>query len=156
MAGKPVPIEQRFWPKVRKTDGCWEWIASQKGKPGKNYGIVTFRQRFYGAHQVSWILANGEIPNGYYVCHKCDNRLCVRPDHLFLGTPTDNSQDCIKKGRFVAGGRRKLTLEDARKIRAEKGAGEATSAIAKRYGLCFSHVWGVINNRCWKEAVTHG
>lgn len=98
-----IPAEVRFWAKVEKTDTCWNWIG------GKNWGygcfFLTNPRRSAKAHRHSWEMHNGPIPVGLVVCHRCDNRACVRPDHLFLGTCKDNMQDCVAKGRFN-GGRR--------------------------------------------------
>ncbi len=83
-------IQRRFWAKVNKTDGCWLWIAC---KATCGYGRFNFRGRINNAHRVSWIITNGEIPNGLWVLHKCDVRLCVNPNHLYLGTAKDNAHD---------------------------------------------------------------
>lgn len=93
--------EERFWEKVQKADGdaCWEWTACLFTDSG--YGCFSYERKLQGAHRVSWQLANGPIPDGLWVLHECDNRKCVRPDHLFLGTPTDNARDMVQKGRGV-------------------------------------------------------
>lgn len=101
MAGRPrVPIEQRFWPKVRKQDGdqCWLWTgAIQKAGYGTVSEDITGRSIY--AHRVSYILTYGPIKATDCVLHRCDNPPCVRPDHLFLGSYSDNAIDAFKKGR---------------------------------------------------------
>ena len=94
-------LEERFWAKVTKGDGCWEWNA--RTKPGKwPYGLLRLRRgKDVRAHRFSYELNVGPIPPGMMVCHKCDNPKCVRPDHLFVGTCKDNMQDCLSKGRHM-------------------------------------------------------
>lgn len=95
----------RFWAKVAKSAGCWEWrgTTSQKG-----YGRFAFgpRQHTVGAHRFSYAIAHGVAVADFstlQVCHRCDNPRCVRPEHLFLGTPTDNVRDSVAKGRMRNG-----------------------------------------------------
>lgn len=86
----------RFWAKVEKGDGCWEWNAA-RNRGG--YGQLQIGRRPYVAHRVSWTIANGPIPDGLIVRHTCDNPPCVRPDHLETGTLKDNAQDTVLRGR---------------------------------------------------------
>jgi len=89
---------QRFWSKVEKTEGCWEWTASKV----VGYGQISAGRRGLQplkAHRVSYEIVNGRIPSGLFCCHKCDNPACVNPDHLFLGTQKDNLDDMYAKGR---------------------------------------------------------
>lgn len=89
-----------FWAQVDKTPCCWLW---RKAPPMMafhgNYGHVKVGKRWTGAHRISYELTYGDIPAGLIICHKCDNPPCVRPDHLFAGTYSDNGKDCHKKGR---------------------------------------------------------
>jgi len=90
--------ERAFWSQVKKGDGCWLW----KGPTNGRYGRVG--RRTY-AHRVSYELAHGPIPEGLFVMHKCDTPLCVRPDHLRVGTPKENTQDAVRKRRMATGDR---------------------------------------------------
>jgi hypothetical protein len=97
-------VEQRFWAKVDKSDGCWVWTAN---KLPRGYGLFQFASRkAVTAHRLSYEMANGPIPAGLFVLHRCDNPSCVRPDHLFAGTHTDNMCDAARKGRLVDNGHR--------------------------------------------------
>ncbi len=78
-------------------DDCWNWLA---GGRGNGYGALKFKGKVIDAHRFSWILHNGKIPKGKFVLHKCDNRKCINPNHLFLGTHVDNMIDAYGKGRL--------------------------------------------------------
>lgn len=93
---KPTPAE-RFWSKVDRSGECWEWTA---GLNQAGYGQFSmWPDRPERAHRFSWVLHNGPIPDDLCVLHACDNRKCVNPAHLFLGTRGDNIRDCFAKGR---------------------------------------------------------
>lgn len=87
----------RFFAKVDKTDGCWLWTA---GKFPNGYGKFRHEGKFKKAHRVSFEHHVGPIPLGMLICHRCDVRRCVNPDHLFVGTQKQNIQDAMAKGRF--------------------------------------------------------
>lgn len=89
---------KRFFDKVNKTENCWNWIG---GGRGNGYGAIKYNNKVIDTHRLSWILHYGEIPEKLFICHKCDNRKCVNPEHLFLGTSSDNMKDCSNKGRLV-------------------------------------------------------
>jgi hypothetical protein len=90
------PVEDRFWEKVDKTDGCWLWNAYTLYN---GYGRFSINKKTEYSHRVSWFLEHGEWPNGKHVTHTCDNPTCVRPDHLMLGTVADNMADRNAKKR---------------------------------------------------------
>jgi len=90
------PVEERFWEKVDKTDGCWVWKAHLLYN---GYGRFSVNLKTEYSHRVSWFLEHGEWPTGKHVTHTCDNPACVRPDHLVLGTVADNMADRNSKKR---------------------------------------------------------
>lgn len=162
----------RFWSKVRKTDGCWLWTGTTiRG----GYGMIRFPVRdSITAHRASWLIHRGEIPDGLFVLHKCDNPPCVNPEHLFLGTHQDNMRDMVAKGRHFAhvrpwavsrgprphGQYRKgesvagavLTEGQVREIRAlwETGAWQQRQ-IARQYGVNFRTVHYIVHRKLWKH-----
>lgn len=89
------PAEERFWKSVLKTDECWNWTAWKY----QGYGYFNVNGKLMGTHRFSWILHNGAIPDALCVLYHCDNPSCVKPDHLFIGTKQDNTDDMIAKGR---------------------------------------------------------
>lgn len=99
MGVKAKPVEERFWRYVQKGDGCWLWIGA---KLTTGYGVLNIgrKEGVAAAHRLSWAIHFGVIPPGKFVCHHCDVRACVRPDHLFLGTSQDNVSDMVRKGRL--------------------------------------------------------
>lgn len=83
--------------KINPENGCWEWQAAMMQS---GYGKISIRRSVHtGAHRASYTVFNGEIPDGMVICHKCDNKKCINPDHLFIGTYLDNSKDAQSKGR---------------------------------------------------------
>lgn len=104
MSDDKSALLDRLLSKVHKTDSCWNWTGQTVGrKADGKYGILMHDRKRWCAHRLFYHLLVGPIPVGIYVCHKCDNPRCVNPDHLFLGTPKDNTQDCVRKGRIRNG-----------------------------------------------------
>lgn len=156
-----TPISDRFWLSVRKGPECWEWMLSTIN----GYGALRRNKSrtVVKAHRLSWEIHNGPVPAGMYVCHRCDNKLCVRPDHLFLGTHRDNMLDMRAKGR--AGdqtrpetrprgerhGCSKLTASDVIAIRRDKASGVSTAALMARYSISKAHINSVASGRTWRH-----
>lgn len=160
-----VPIANRFWSKVDKSGDCWLWTGHRLKNGYGQFSLTTTRP--VKAHRFAWELAHGPIPGGMMVCHHCDNPPCVRPDHLFLGTAKDNTQDAIRKGRMYAGtpgpsrhrdrylrGERnqnaKLTAEQVKEIRRQRGA-KTAKALAVEYGVSFALISHIQNGRVWRH-----
>lgn len=133
--------------------GCDEWQASRMNSGyGQTWTIVNGRRTMTGAHRVSWEHHFGPIPGGLFVLHKCDNKICIRPDHLFLGTQMDNTKDKIKKGRHLHGQKiwnAILSEDDVRAIRAAPVHYGSGVALARRYGISLSAISSIRNRRRW-------
>lgn len=130
---------------------CWEWTASLRGD---GYGAFKIGKKQWGAHRLAWVLAHGEIPDGMCVCHHCDNKACVRPDHLFLGTNADNMKDLARKGGRAGERNPNASLESAQvdEIRRLSDAGVSTGEIASRFGVEKPAIWKIIHRKRWNDA----
>jgi len=154
---------KRFWSKVNKGQEteCWNWIG---GKDSYGYGGIFKGKKHGGAmisSRASWLIHNGKLPT-LQVLHTCDNPACVNPNHLFLGTQTDNMRDCARKGRSafqihpekIARGSnhpmRKLDEDKVSRIRQHYATTkESQYAIAERYGVCVMTINLIINRKIW-------
>ncbi len=148
-------FEQNFWSKIKKTEGCWIWIA---GRDKNGYGKITRNKRDLRAHRAMWELKNGEIPEGLLVCHSCDNPSCVNPGHLFIGTVAENNKDKHDKGRHLYGAmchKAKITDEIAREIYRRSKSGEVQARIAEEYGVVHQTVSMIATGATWKHVTTN-
>ncbi len=162
--------EERFWSKVerRGADECWPWRAYQDPL---GYGALRWDGKVEDAHRVSWRLANGPIPEGLGVLHRCDNPECVNPQHLFLGTPGDNARDRVQKGRNadIKGDRNpsrihrlsmprgeghtsaKLTEQQVRAIRNAAASGTSCCELGRQYGLNNASIGRIVRRITWRH-----
>lgn len=101
---------ESFWSHVEKTESCWIWRGKTGTSSGYEYGLCNFENVRQLTHRVSWKIHFGEIPDGLFVCHHCDNPPCVRPDHLFLGTNSDNVKDMVVKKRNSIGSKHAISV----------------------------------------------
>lgn len=142
----------RFWEKVTKGPKCWEWT----GGVSQGYGHLNLSREEGNirAHRFSWILHKGDVPEGQYVCHRCNNKLCVRPDHLYLGTNEENVSDAYKDGLFATGERHhnaRLTKDEVIEIRRLRAEGAPYKKIAGRFGISVSHAAAIGSKKFWQD-----
>lgn len=146
-----MTVEERFMSKVQKTEQCWLWIG-KKAKGG--YGSFSANGKSYIAHRFYYSLINGHIPDDIKACHKCDNPPCVNPDHIFLGTQSENLQDAVQKGRRRTRGEdngfSKLTTQQVIEIRRSYSSGSMIKAeIARKFNTSKTNVTRIINRESW-------
>ncbi len=154
MAYKARPIADRFWEKVRithhKARGCWIWTAA---KYPNGYGIFMVQKgTFENAHRTAWRLSFGPIPEGLQVLHRCDNRECVRPTHLFLGTQADNMRDMHGKKRWKYKSRNQSGENNPNSIISdllvakmldEIKEGMGPVSVARKHGISYKTLWAI-------------
>lgn len=155
---KRLSLTERFWRSVEKgaPDECWFW----RGSPHKlEYGrIEDDSGNQVLVHRISYEIHNGSIPEDMFICHACDYPACVNPDHLFPGTPGDNSKDMVAKGRHVpmswpgeSHPLAKLTETDVHEIRQWASEGVSIRSIANRKNMTYGHTWHVVRRDIWKH-----
>lgn len=158
----------RFWSKVKKADGCWMW----QGSPGPGYGNFWLDGEMRRANRVSYLINFGPFDQTLCVCHTCDNPMCVRPDHLFLGTKGDNNADKTAKGRARGAvgdrnpsrlhpdrvprgeqnGQSKLTAAQVQEIRRLYATGKTShQRLAQQFGVSPRAIAFILKYRTWKS-----
>lgn len=152
----------RFWALVeapRVPDQCWTWTG---GKSQKGYGRFLVAGKMEAAHRVAYTVANGPIPAGMFVCHSCDNPRCVNPAHLWTGTPKQNNDDAIAKGRMVPkpkgvkpaclGTGNQTTVLDAAQVqemRERVSRGEKPAGLAREFGVHKQTAYDIVHGKTW-------
>lgn len=138
----------------RNREGCQMW---QGPVSGNGYGCFIWNKISYTASRVAWTLASGPIPANKLVCHKCDNRACVNPNHLFIASNQENMLDALKKGRLLVGSQNpnaKTTESVVRKVRKLRQDQNMTyGKLAKLFGLTMSHVYQICSRKRWQHVV---
>lgn len=149
------PIQERLWAKTKigGPSDCWEWQGWRH--PVGGHGQIGRGRRTDGlayTHVVAWEVANGPVPDGMYVCHRCDNPPCVNPAHLFLGTAADNVGDMVGKRRHSFGEAHatKLSEDDVSAIRRRIAEGETQQRVADSFGVSRSMIGKIAKFNCWK------
>jgi hypothetical protein len=168
------PASEALWAKVDKTGECWLFTGARLPR---GYGMISAEGRRVYAHRLSYELNIGSIPAGMFVCHRCDNPSCVRPEHLFLGTHHENMADMTAKGRQARGnthgsrlrpetnhspkkklnaargersGKAKLTEAQVVAIRSAYATGGTSQLrLAKEHGVAESLIWAIVHRRIW-------
>lgn len=157
LSGQVKLISDRFDAKVQKTEGCWLW-AGGVGTTG--YGRFSVKGKYRPAHRMVYEFVHGRLPSGIYVCHTCDTPRCVRPDHLFAGTPADNMRDMIAKGRhnFVGASQpgesnpaAVLSDRDVKLILALVFRDVPQKVAAEVFGVSVSEVSDIVRGQRWKR-----
>lgn len=135
------------------TSGCWEWNGK---RDLDGYGTVTRSRRPYRAHRLAYEQWVGSIPDGHVICHRCDNPPCINPDHLFTGTPRDNSHDASGKDRLARDewhGQCKLSSREVIQLREMYSTGRHTQrGLARSYGISQAQVNNILLNKQRQKA----
>jgi hypothetical protein len=157
VAAHRVPLEDRFRRYVDRTPTCWNWTAN---RPGGRYGHLKYLGKTLLVHRVAYELFVGPIADGLWVLHHCDNPACVRPDHLYLGTPQRNVLDKIERKRGGLGelhGRTQLTVSDVTHIREIMSAPGSKmgrrKALIERYGISPTSISRIASGKQWRYMV---
>lgn len=144
---------------INPVTGCWEWIGTKRNGYGRTMtgSRKDGTRKSISAHRLSYQLFKGDIPPGHEICHKCDNRCCINPDHLFAGTRQDNVDDREQKGRNVvsrgeSNGMARLTADDVCAARNERAInGTSYQALANKYGVAKKTIMEAVKGTSWKH-----
>lgn len=146
-------LAQRFWERVdqRSAAECWAWTGARYNT---GYGQLWSGTRSVGAHRVSWELHYGKVPAGHGVFHRCDNRPCVNPSHLFVGPQLANMRDKVSKDRQARGetdGNSRYTANMVREVRARYASGMTQREAGEPFGMKQAVVSDIVRRRTWRH-----
>jgi hypothetical protein len=161
-------VLDRLMKKVEKRqDGCWIWNGAKTGNTERAYGVISIKSVRVApmlVHRVVYESRFGPVPDGLDVCHSCDNRLCVNPDHLWTGTRKQNMQDCASKGRHWSQTGKysppkgsshpmaRINEDDVVEIRKLHSSGKSMAEIGRAFGVTKTSVWQIIRMKNWTHA----
>jgi hypothetical protein len=148
-------IAARFWAKVDKCgprqahmdSRCWQWVAA-----GRHYGVFYYERKNWSAHRFSFLLVNGYSPE--MVLHKCDNKKCVRPEHLYAGDCWQNARDASERNRLRIGAanmQTKLTVPQVVEIKKRVASGESMLSVSKDFPVSYQALRQIIRGKAWKH-----
>lgn len=153
--------DRLYWLKRRK-NGCLEYLG---GKSGDGYGLIRINKKSYRANRIAYMLYKGPIKNGIFICHKCDNPICINENHLFAGTPKENTQDMVKKGRNSAKAgfnnpEAKLNSIQVERIRRKYTKGHKSRpdnhytirGLALQYNVSTNTIFRVVHNLSYRDS----
>ncbi len=144
---------ERFWSKVKRTNSeeCWEWIGT-KEKDG--YGVFKIKRKTYKSHRISWLISKKESIENKLVCHSCDNRGCVNPGHLWLGTNKENVEDMVRKNRQRQGENHsnvKLSEKNIKEILDLYKSGYKQVDLCSKFGIGHAQLSRILSGEAWKN-----
>lgn len=155
---KKTVMERLFEKIVKSESGCWLWTGATSGGDGRHeykYGYINIDGKATRAHRVLYEKTNNISLGEKHLLHKCDNPKCVNPNHLFIGTYKDNSDDMIAKGRDRhprgEDNHSKLTESQVLEIRKRSKLGHSAPMIAKDYPVCSATIINIVNRKKWKH-----
>lgn len=149
-----ITVKERFWSKVDRSggpDACWPWTASLDGRGYGQFGIG--HDRMFRAHRMAVEMDGRPVSPGDVVCHHCDNKRCVNPSHLYVGTKRTNTDDAMRRGQTARGersGPAKLTSAEVSEVKARVAYGWSQSMVAMMFGICQQSVSDIVRGVNWK------